>query len=391
MKLSRLLTLNTIDINHILNVLFYLHKLDDNNISKLPNELIIEILSNLDNDNIKLMCESSKKIKNICKSQEGKDLIISRLKDDSLDISTFTFEELLFYSKILPFKGKLGFKPLLNEIFVLKDNKLIYFTENIMLYTKIIRDDVNQVVQYSTDIVILLTDNGKLYSYDIITKEQHEIAIINKVIGIFPVSINHIHIVTADGNNYEYYNGILDKIKKLNRIVQMNFNNCLSDKGEVYIITQLEGLRFEENISESIKSNGRLYHKIANLPKIKQITNEGYVLSSDNIIYFLNANHSTTTIYSAIDNIKQISVVLKRAYAEKLIILYENGDVYTIVIDINRTFLLYMKNYELSNIGEITITYIKDQLHAALSNNNILYVRRPLYVYPYSTYDLNDY
>ena len=313
-KLDKLLRLNNVNKDQILNILHYLHKLDEevNVIQHLPEELIVRTLENLSIDEIEPYCKSSKQIKQACHSQLGFDLIRARFGDDTLDTHNFTFDELLFYSKVLPFKKKIPFKKnrsfdITGHVLYLHNNKLLSFDGSIV--DEIIdKHNINQFAFYGVGVIILLTNTGELISYDINKKKElGVIAILDKVIGIFNISKYDVHILTAKGVSYEYKKGILSKFDPGHKIVQLYDFYYLTDRGEVYFIL----------------------NKINNLPKIKQITEHGYSLSYDNSIYY-----QSHKIYTSINEIKEICEYTYGLETDenlqsinRLLILYEEGNV----------------------------------------------------------------
>ena len=372
-KLAKLLTLNNYDREQILNILFYLHLLDEeiNVIQYLPNELIVKTLENLTMDEIETSCKSSIQFKNACNSQLGLDLIRSRFGDDTLNTSSFTFDELAFYSRVLPFKKKLSFGYDL-EVYYLNDNKLLAFNDEGIVNKILEGHNINQFAFYNPNVIILLTDKGELMSYDINSKKDLGIpAILDKVVGVFNISYYNVHILTATGVSYRYSQGVLNKVNSVDKIVQLYNDYYLLDKGEVYFKSK----------------------KINNLPKIKQITEHGYVLADNNSIYYIS-NDKPIELYVTKDKIKGIFEFTHGIESNedskpinRLLILYENGNINNMTVHKKEIDEFYPMSSP-KNIIEMITDYGHGSA-AALSLNQ-LYIFE-VYRNNILTYNLDEY
>lgn len=360
-SLSKLLRTSNTDVNHLINILIYLCKLDreQNNIEFLPNELFISIIKYLNIEDMIYMSETSKKFKSVCYSKECKNFIID--KPDTLNIFDFTLRELSYYLKVIPYKTKLSSPMVGYRCLLLKNKQLFYYNHDLVEFEKLnIKHNINQAVLQSPQFVIFLTDGGKLYSYDIKTNIEYEFILIDKVICI---SLSEtVKIITASGICYEWTSGKLVKLKS--KLIQVNNKYYLSETNEVYSI---------------INNN---YVKI--MSDIIQITNDGYMLSASSIIYAKNSDIKLfCNIYKSDRSIKQIVSVYRSVIADRIIVLEENGDVYVLTINkfLNNeridkvSDIVKIKN--LSNIIEIAIissdTYAALEEHAfhICNNNNI--------------------
>lgn len=338
-KLSSLLGMKNDNIDHILNILRFLYKLDDDlkeeekeeelifdpfqsyrkiqntiqdvpfgMLEYLPDEKIIEILDVSNFDDITILCTASKHLNNICNSYIGTQEMRDKFPRDSLDISKFTISELAYYSKILPLKKKIGI--LGNEVDVLLDDKL--FIINTLSNTSHKEDfAVNQVIFYldpnsKKRHYLALTSNGILISDEDINTNLN---IDQKVIGISGPYNDNITIFTSTGKSYllSLKNYTISEIG-IRNIIQMEGQYILTGNGDLYIISDDGYLNFYKQGHNGIKlselgevSKDKKFLKLPKLPKnikIVQITATGFFLTDEGTIYILIFNNLPLTGYN---------------------------------------------------------------------------------------------
>lgn len=238
------------------------------------------------------------------------ELYISRL-----NTSNFTNDQLDFYEKVKPLKRKLSIvNDTLNivynkQLFTLKNDVLTSQESNINFLCGYLFDDYIERKKYN--ITISLTDDGIVNIDDIdidsgllnpktmIKTNENSIKLVipSKVISI-NASNKYVHITTNNKENY-YWDGNLQQIITPIVIIQQLSNMYLTDKGEVYIKSNVKfgnpnGLqpdfvgernRIPTERSFDIISIG--FYKVHGLPHIKQITEEGFVLSSNGDVYLI--------------------------------------------------------------------------------------------------------
>lgn len=364
-KLSKLLTMKTNNIDHIINILKYLHKLDETPI--FPKEIIFEILQNSDIYDIEATCKISKEINLVCQSQEGKNLIISKFGGDSLDVSNYTFKELLFYSKILPFKIKIK---IWDEIpYMYLDGKVYKFHRD-GASEQNARNDINQILQYDDTSIAILTNDGKVYIPNSITRKPEELNLPEKVVGIFSGKSNLISfdIITLTGKVYKWFNNNVVKINGTKNIIQKNSNLYLNDQGELY------------------SKLGDKFIRLNNLPKIKQLTNEGFILSTNGEIYKIDLINLDIKIYNDKEtkNVKQIVFCeasyspFHKSYYTRLLILYNDNKVSFLTFYYKIRGKYFPHRLEVDNIKELSnIIEIEssNKTYTALNNDNKLYIK----------------
>lgn len=82
----------------------------------VPPELFIEIMSNINLEEVQVMCQSSKTFNNLCQSLSFKNMIISQLKNlniiDVFDtlIINLSYLEIFFYAKVPKSKMSIAFQ-----------------------------------------------------------------------------------------------------------------------------------------------------------------------------------------------------------------------------------------------------------------------------------------
>lgn len=89
-SLINLLKIKTSNINHIINILKYLHKLEDGDEVLFPDEIFIKLISDMNYESIIKTCNSSKIMKNLCQTKDTRNALISKFMKDSLNTSNFT-------------------------------------------------------------------------------------------------------------------------------------------------------------------------------------------------------------------------------------------------------------------------------------------------------------
>lgn len=334
-KLARSLILKKNNIDNIIHILFYLHKLDDvvvkdanfGILSILNEDTIIALLRTMDISTVGNICKSSKQIKAICESTIGRQTIIDKLpKNDRLDVSSYTIEELIFFNEVSKMKKSI--------IGVTTNYAYFYFSKTIYVFSKGNRvhtipidiDDINQTIM-SQDKVIILTNDGMIYHKDLRNNKYTEFHIADKIAGIFEFENGKISIITATGD-YFIWDGHINsepyQVVGLHNIIQKIDDLVLTSEGEVYLrkrkddklsikpefsrtLTQsnLEDIKKYNvmilmnsyGLVESITSQNWIYYKFKNLSNIVQIT-KYYALDDNGRIYFINPKDYSVTQYS---------------------------------------------------------------------------------------------
>lgn len=316
-KLTKLLTLKKVDIDNIFGVLSYLHKLvDDTNVgilSILNEDTMIALLRTMNIKAIENICKTSKQIRSICESPVGRQIVISRFpKKDNLDVSNYTFDELIFYEKIVKMKPD-DSKTL--QQYLSKVNQYIKDLKNIS--NKISSEDItkinniNQVMDMLWDRYVILTNKGKLYYINMEKNTVNEFFITNKIAGIF--RNEGYSIITADGN-YFTWNGYPSHdphlVHGLYQVLQKRGNMYLTSTGNIYV-TKDTLISYDEV---------PIYYKIKDLNNIIEIT-EHYALSEDNVLYFIN--HKDYSVQVREQNVKKLLVEIyddKKDYFEIVVL-----------------------------------------------------------------------
>lgn len=326
-----------------------------NMLSLLPQELLVELVKNSNLDSIEKFCKVNKYTENFCKTQEFKDIIISKIPHDTLDISKLTINELYFYAKVLPLKRKISIGER-GAIMVL-DNNNLYRIDQFQNKHLIIRDtDINQIcyqsMNYSSVNNILLKNNGYVYlkfDNDESWVNENNISWVTKNAIQIYAGNNEFNVISSDKKTY-IYNNQQKKIDELSNIVQINDQFLLTDQGEIYIMTKKdESFKLYKNDKKILLSNlGNVWHsqthdyiKVPELRNVIQITHSGHVLTQEGIVYELNFDALPLTknnwinislVYKSLNNIVQICSSHHSMCENKssTAFLNSNGDVFRI-------------------------------------------------------------
>lgn len=355
-ELANLLGMKTSNIDNIINILKYLHKLID--FSNLPNDTILDIIKNMDINNILSFCNTNKRINKICHEEDLKSIVISKIPDDNFDISKFTLNELFLYSKFINLKKKIVIFD--TRIYVHIDDAVYIPYQHTREFNKIlIPNNINQIAPYGyygLDLA-LLTKNGDILSMNISSEDEinnffDEDIGLDKIIKIEPVlsGSKSLRILTANGKYYKWdsYDGLKD-VAGPPGVIQRAGEYYLTYTGEVY----------------HNRFSNEPFTKIPKLNNIKQITDIGYFLSEEGLIYIIDKYDMSVTFHSDIKNIKQLiseygSYEKGNRFERHIYMLDINGDVYFKSInDKGEIDLSIPKLYEeLKDIVEITGNYI---------------------------------
>lgn len=337
-KLADLLDMKNSNVNNIINILKYYYKLRKTLFTDLPNDMILNIFDNMKINDIMTFCVTNKNINNICQTQDLKNIIISKMSKDRLDVSDFTLKELFLYSKVLNLKRKISFFN--NRINVYLDNFLYTPYQNDIDFSKnaIPKNlNVDQIAPYGYhgNDLALLSKNGKISSiniYDYIShlplpKEGEKIddffdkeIDVSKIIKIEPRESGSkaLKILTVDGKYYEWdgYNGFKN-VSSPDGLIQKAGNYFLTYTGEVY--------------------HGKYpyldFTKIKYLKNIKQITDAGYFLSEEGNVYIYFDYGDNIISQPGIKNITQLSTEYgemrsDNKYEKHIYMLDNKGNVY---------------------------------------------------------------
>ena len=325
-SLANLLGMKTININHIINILKYLHKLENDNDSLFPHEILIELIGNMNYNSIIKTCNSSKDMKKLCQTKDMRNVLVSKFMRDSLDTSTFTDDELNFYDKVKPLKTRMCLTIKDNQtILTICYNKLLVTLKNGKLTHE--ESDINEVVTshvyegYNNvtgfeirEINTILYDDGKITTDNVI------FPITNKVINIseYPFAKSNFNIITNKKECYQW-NGLtlLQYVNPFNVIQRFTFA-CLTDKGEVYTIGD-DDIEIPANINpDNFGEIGKIedgiytkledleYYKLHDLPRIISLTTTGEFISEDGDIWTVDYYNLTVKKSDKYTNIIQI-------------------------------------------------------------------------------------
>jgi hypothetical protein len=317
-SLTSLLKMKTNNINHIVSILKYLHKLEYENESLFPSEIFRELISNMNYDSIKETCNSSRDMKILCHTKDMRNLLISKFMKDSLNTRNFTEDELNFYEKVKPLKRRMCLSNDSEKQTILNisyNNLLFTLYNNILTYQE---SDINQIISSEIylgydeinnvfekqDINIILYNDGIVMRDD-----KTKIPITNKVINIesFPDNKNNINIITNKKECYSW-NGNLYQYTTPFNVIQRTEYYCLTDKGEVYVKNN-EDLEIPDNIEpDAFGEVGQIingifdkleevkYYKIHGLPRIAQLTTKEIFLSEDGGFWYVDYDDLTPVL-----------------------------------------------------------------------------------------------
>ena len=316
LKISKLFKIKTTKTNHIINILKYLHKLEDDQeyLNLLPPELLEHIIENSDGKSIINFCSTSKELDNLCYSKRYRDILQKKLSEVYLDISKFSNDEVKNYFKILYLKRRFIIS---GDFFLIENNKLYRissFSPLTHLITKPIEtirnkkeslcDNVNQIASSYQGYLYVLKTDGKVIFFDIKTLKETELFILDKVINITnPEHPGILNIKTANGKFYKWFDdtGRLIEVFGLKDIIQITKPYKFDDSS-----TKSLALTSEGDVYDMINTdNFYQFRKIDIFKNIIQI--------SENKKYFLDINGDVYTLgddklhLELSNNVKQIS------------------------------------------------------------------------------------
>lgn len=348
-NLANLLQMKGNKLDDIIEILFYLHKLiddsqelsnielsfdplqkyratknkiedivDPNMLSFLPDETIIEIMNNANMNKIEGLCNTSRRIKNICNTTYVTNEIIDKFADDSLDISKFTINEAVFYDKVIPLKSKIIISE--GSMDVLLNNKL-FMINTLNNQVKVTDFNVNQTIHFVDNgkiNSIALTNGGRLIGDEKINNNK---GIPSRIVSISK-NFDDINLITATGKSYILSNNKVTEIG-LDNIIQIEGQYVLTSNGDLYImsvneyLTRPDGSRYKlSTLGKSFKSKNKYFVKVLGLNNIIQITSIEYVLTNDGKVHKLNFDtlplvgynwNNLSFLHPMLNNIRQIT------------------------------------------------------------------------------------
>lgn len=288
-------------------------------LDKIPEEIIIEILYNINIDYIEEFLTVSKYFYKLCHSRDFK----NKLKpNDPMDFTEFSLKELIFYSKLYKKKMNLCTGGDYYCLHIHIDNNIFTFENNKI--TKNLRNNINEKVtmdNYSGGdefIDNVLTNEGKI---ECLYNTYNAVALrglTDKVVNIYPYN-DSLNIITKNGKYFKWEDDRLHRVNNF-RVIQNDGNLYLTDKYEVYSLGySYSNCRYKPNIISSVDTYkcekgcpGKFtpntdyeFIKVVGLPKIKQI-NGKRVLSFDNKVYEINRD-LTFKLIEGLKNIIQLS------------------------------------------------------------------------------------
>lgn len=198
---------------------------------------------------------------------------------------------------------------LYNQLYVLLDKELLVINPKEITIKGFSNTNINQVVpsggmEYFVDI---LENNGQIYRQNLGMNMKFPTVYANHISSLsnYISDDNQYKIVAINSfGSYQESNGLQwTEITTPFKIIQKNDNLILSSNGDVYIISDDNKYDiFGKVISYELIN----YVKISNLPKIKQITALGFVLSVNGKVYRINFTNAKISKYR-LSNIVQIS------------------------------------------------------------------------------------
>jgi len=388
-SLANLLELETPNINHIVNILKYLHKLEYEEETLFPPEIFRELIGNMNYNSIKKTCNSSLDMKILCNTKDMRNILVSKFMTDSLNTSTFTDDELDFYDKVKPLKRRMCLtikdnRTILticynNLLFTLKNDKLTYEESDINeIVTSHLYEGYNSANGFEIrEINTILYDDGR------ITTDNVLFPITNKVINIseYPLAKSNFNIITSKKECYQW-NGLrlFQYINPFNVIQRLTFT-CLTDKGEVYTIGD-EDIEIPANFKpDAFGEIGQVndgvykklqdleYYKLHDLPRIVALTTTGEFISEDGDIWTLDYYN---LIVKKSDNYSNIIQIYEGKYTDYY--LDSKGNIFTSVNKIETS----------KNLIEITVNSDEEKIYGLDDDMN-------LYIYNISGELLHSY
>ena len=342
-ELADLLGMKTSNVDKIINILNYMHKLII--LSELPEDPILDIISNMNINDIMNFCNSDKTINKICQSKNLKNTIISKLSKNHVDVSKFTLDELFLYSKVLNLRKRINIFD--TKIYVFIDNTVYKPYDGTSEFDgEQLPNNINQIAPYGYygfDLALLSDDDQILSMYMHRPKEidkffNNDIGI-DKIIDIKPIlsGTKSLELLTADGKFYRWD----------------SYDGLKSEEAPVGTI-QREGVYYLTYTGDVYHRKYSKINKIEGLSNIKQITHNGFFLSENGDVYVFD--NDDIILHPGVKNITQICSRYRSRNNNKyqVYMLDNKGYVYFKAVNIDEIDLIIPKLYEgLKDIVEI--------------------------------------
>lgn len=353
--------------DRIINVMKYLHKLDETtHFNNLPNEIIVKIMSKLDCEQILSLCKLSKRFELICK--ENKNIFNEYFIKEGYSINDYNTKIMCKALKInervcsiykhsnIEINVIINFNGDVVTSIINNDNKT---TKNKLL--KGIKNVIG--VTYTGSTLLLLDSKGKVYTTKT-TASSHQdfskrVKLFNspQLLSTFKDVIqvltdqNYIYALDVNGNVYNGDNLIFQNIKKMFR--GGGFILFLNKDGECYKIND-----YTKNITAFTD-----HHNIKDIFTEPQNTR---VITYDDIIYFYGGiNDGRMVNLSDIKNIKKIIP------GDKIIFILTKDD------------KLYFSGVNFDDKPEILKTGVKDIIKSSSNGTLVLFENDNIIYYPY--------
>jgi len=353
------------NVDDILDILFYANKLVTNfDLLKLPKDIINEVISNMNINEIENICNTSNDMKRLCQNKDVKNIIIEKLPDDSLFVNDFSLKQLFFYNRVLPLKCVMT--TIMDKVYVNIHDKIIkigHISINPRSELEIQIPGSNQIIEgNSTNLVVLMND-GKVYLYNKHNKDHSLILLYDdeKIVNIVHGGI--IHFTSINGNiySYDYFNNKIYRYSNIPNVIQSKGSLFLNENGQVYIKSSFNNKIYRYSnipgISGGVDSRSPS-------PRIKQLVNNDLFLTEEGDVYRIIGNDKYEII--PIHDIKQItSTTFVISMIKMVAYLNNEGNVF-----FGESGKQPFRIMKLSNIIEITFTR---KYLVALDNNYILH------------------
>lgn len=260
----------------------------------LPEEIVISVINEMDSDTLNNIYHASKYMNNLCETKAIRNNMILRFHRNTLDLTDFTFHELIFYFKV--YKPKMNLLDAKNNIFltICMDDDIFILTGGDII--NLPKADINQIITIKTNIdyvSVVLTNDGKVYNGLDKYAIKESLPVPEKIISISAGVNDDFFMITKKRGYYYWRQNVLSEFKGLYNVTQIVNNLFLTSDGKVYKKNHfdddikpdiIESCGVMEKGSSNFKGFNNFY-QINGLPKIRQIASNNFALSEDGQVY----------------------------------------------------------------------------------------------------------
>lgn len=255
---------------------------------KIPEEIWLQIILDMNYDTIKNMCHVNGYFKHLC--IKNRKSLVNKFSKDSFDISKFTQNELENYQKVKSLKQRMFLTKYNENILNITYDNHLFTLNNLGSFDVNEQSNVNKLIYYDDlsngNKLIVLSNDG-----EVIMNEE----VVNSNIIDISAYASKIYMITKDGKYHECNNISSHKISTPFNIIQKIEDIYLTDDGKIFIERFLPNngnLKYAHGTRECLEENCHYMRNMSiqlyemdNLPNIMKILNCNMIVSENGDIY----------------------------------------------------------------------------------------------------------